>query len=156
MSAVATHVNSISVGMCQGFSAVLLPQLLDSNSSIVVNSAEASWIGECINFSTTYFIRGVLKLYRSIRRKPSTYYYCLITFIQVYYHKSVVNVKYLHRLNTVCFKVFHVTETMFDESKSRTRIKRYDRAEIIFVALVISFSENVLLKSLFTVNNPCR
>lgn len=46
MSAVATHVNSISVGMCQGFSAVLLPQLLDSNSSILVNNAEASWIGE--------------------------------------------------------------------------------------------------------------
>ncbi|VVC37016.1 Sugar/inositol transporter,Major facilitator superfamily domain,Major facilitator, sugar transporter- [Cinara cedri] len=44
MSAVAAHVNSISVGMCQGFSAVLLPQLLDSNSSIFVDSAEASWI----------------------------------------------------------------------------------------------------------------
>lgn len=46
MSAVAAHVNSISVGMCQGFSAVLLPQLLDSNSSILVNNVEASWIGE--------------------------------------------------------------------------------------------------------------
>uniref|UniRef100_A0A2S2NAW7 Facilitated trehalose transporter Tret1 n=1 Tax=Schizaphis graminum TaxID=13262 RepID=A0A2S2NAW7_SCHGA len=44
MSAVAAHVNSISVGMCQGFSAVLLPQLLDSNSSILVNNVEASWI----------------------------------------------------------------------------------------------------------------
>ncbi|XP_050423495.1 facilitated trehalose transporter Tret1-like [Adelges cooleyi] len=44
MSAVATHVNSISVGMCQGFSAVLLPQLLDSSSSILVNNTEASWI----------------------------------------------------------------------------------------------------------------
>ncbi|XP_025194957.1 facilitated trehalose transporter Tret1-like isoform X2 [Melanaphis sacchari] len=44
MSAVAAHVNSISVGMCQGFSAVLIPQLLDSNSSILVNNVEASWI----------------------------------------------------------------------------------------------------------------
>ncbi|XP_001944504.2 facilitated trehalose transporter Tret1 isoform X1 [Acyrthosiphon pisum] len=44
MSAVAAHVNSISVGMCQGFSAVLLPQLLDSKSTILVNNVEASWI----------------------------------------------------------------------------------------------------------------
>ncbi|XP_025421187.1 facilitated trehalose transporter Tret1-like isoform X2 [Sipha flava] len=44
MSAVVAHVNSISVGMCQGFSAVLLPQLLDSSSSILVNNVEASWI----------------------------------------------------------------------------------------------------------------
>lgn len=42
---VATHVNSVSVGMCQGYSAVLLPQLEDSNSSIQVNTDEASWIG---------------------------------------------------------------------------------------------------------------
>lgn len=46
LAAVVAHVNSISVGMCQGFSAVLLPQLLDSSSSILVNNVQASWIGE--------------------------------------------------------------------------------------------------------------
>jgi len=59
MSAVAAHVNSISVGMCQGFSAVLLPQLLNSNSSISVNNVEASWIGEA---KTTSIIAASIAL----------------------------------------------------------------------------------------------
>lgn len=49
-----THLNSISVGMCQGYSAVLLPQLCDAaqdnlvknfNNELVINSEQATWIG---------------------------------------------------------------------------------------------------------------
>ncbi|XP_046661074.1 facilitated trehalose transporter Tret1-like isoform X1 [Homalodisca vitripennis] len=41
---VATHINSVSVGMCQGYSAILLPQLQDPASPLQVNTEEASWI----------------------------------------------------------------------------------------------------------------
>lgn len=43
---VAAHLNSISVGMCQGYSAVLLPQLTSHASPLQVSNDEASWIGE--------------------------------------------------------------------------------------------------------------
>ncbi|XP_065214994.1 facilitated trehalose transporter Tret1-like isoform X2 [Planococcus citri] len=43
-----THLNSINVGMCQGYSAILLPQLLnpidDTDDVLMINSEEASWI----------------------------------------------------------------------------------------------------------------
>ncbi|XP_054278714.1 facilitated trehalose transporter Tret1-2 homolog [Macrosteles quadrilineatus] len=41
---VATHINSVSVGMCQGYSAILLPQLQDPSSPLHVDTEEASWI----------------------------------------------------------------------------------------------------------------
>ncbi|XP_072159152.1 facilitated trehalose transporter Tret1 isoform X2 [Bemisia tabaci] len=41
---VAAHLNSISVGMCQGYSAVLLPQLTSHASPLQVSNDEASWI----------------------------------------------------------------------------------------------------------------
>lgn len=44
LATVATHINSVSVGMCQGYSAILLPQLQDSHSTIHITSNEASWL----------------------------------------------------------------------------------------------------------------
>nr|CAD7596399.1 unnamed protein product [Timema genevievae] len=41
---VAAHGNSISVGLCQGFSAVLIPQLMNSTSTIQITEEESSWI----------------------------------------------------------------------------------------------------------------
>jgi len=43
---VAAHGNSVSVGMCQGYSAVLLPQLQQDGSQLMVTDDEASWIGK--------------------------------------------------------------------------------------------------------------
>ncbi|XP_066905316.1 facilitated trehalose transporter Tret1 isoform X1 [Halyomorpha halys] len=50
--ALAIHTNSISIGMSQGFSAVLLPQLESNRSSIQVDSEEASWIASLGVIST--------------------------------------------------------------------------------------------------------
>lgn len=53
LATVATHFNSISIGFCQGYSAILLPQISESSSHIyfmdedvqfTVNSEEGSWI----------------------------------------------------------------------------------------------------------------
>uniref|UniRef100_A0A1B6DNR0 Major facilitator superfamily (MFS) profile domain-containing protein n=2 Tax=Clastoptera arizonana TaxID=38151 RepID=A0A1B6DNR0_9HEMI len=41
---VATHINSVSIGMCQGYSAILLPQLEEATSPIQANTDEGSWI----------------------------------------------------------------------------------------------------------------
>nr|CAD7428989.1 unnamed protein product [Timema monikensis] len=41
---VAAHGNSISVGLCQGYSAVLIPQLMTSTSTIQITEEESSWI----------------------------------------------------------------------------------------------------------------
>ena len=43
---VAAHGNSVSVGMCQGYSAVLLPQLQQNGTQLMVTAEEASWIGK--------------------------------------------------------------------------------------------------------------
>lgn len=43
---IAAHGNSVSVGMCQGYSAVLLPQLQQGGSQLVVTDEQASWIGK--------------------------------------------------------------------------------------------------------------
>lgn len=43
---IAAHGNSVSVGMCQGYSAVLLPQLQQNGSQLMVTNEEASWIGK--------------------------------------------------------------------------------------------------------------
>ncbi|XP_069703052.1 facilitated trehalose transporter Tret1-like [Periplaneta americana] len=44
MATIAAHGNSISVGLCQGYSAVLLPQLMQDGSTLIVTKEEASWI----------------------------------------------------------------------------------------------------------------
>jgi hypothetical protein len=45
---VAAHGNSVSVGLCQGYSAVLLPQLQQNGSQLMVTDVEASWIGKAL------------------------------------------------------------------------------------------------------------
>lgn len=45
--------------MCQGYSAVLLPQLLDTSTddaddTLVIDSEQASWIGKCYLIIGTY------------------------------------------------------------------------------------------------------
>lgn len=42
---IAAHTNSISVGMCQGYSAVLIPQLEAANYAHITHD-DASWIGK--------------------------------------------------------------------------------------------------------------
>lgn len=44
IATIAAHGNSISVGMNQGYSAVLLPQLMQQGTSLHVTEEEASWI----------------------------------------------------------------------------------------------------------------
>lgn len=44
LATAATHINSVSVGMCQGYSAILLPQLQDSQSTFHISSTESSWL----------------------------------------------------------------------------------------------------------------
>lgn len=44
----AAHGNSVSVGLCQGYSAVLLPQLQQNGSQLMVTDEEASWIGKAL------------------------------------------------------------------------------------------------------------
>jgi len=51
VAALAAHSNSISVGMCQGYSAILVPQLqqdraLHPETRLKVSEEDASWIGE--------------------------------------------------------------------------------------------------------------
>ncbi|KAK9505293.1 hypothetical protein O3M35_009383 [Rhynocoris fuscipes] len=50
--ALAVHTNSISVGMSQGFSAVLIPQLQLPSSYIKVDNQDASWIASLGVIST--------------------------------------------------------------------------------------------------------
>lgn len=45
-ASIAAHSNSISVGLTQGYSAVLLPQLTSPTSNIFVSKEESSWIGK--------------------------------------------------------------------------------------------------------------
>lgn len=44
LATLAAHSNSISVGLCQGYSAILLPQLQDKASKLVITEQDASWI----------------------------------------------------------------------------------------------------------------
>ena len=47
VAALVAHGHSVSVGLCQGYSAVLLPQLSSPDSDLGVISGEAaSWLGE--------------------------------------------------------------------------------------------------------------
>ncbi|XP_075227470.1 facilitated trehalose transporter Tret1-like isoform X2 [Lycorma delicatula] len=48
---IAAHTNSISVGMCQGYSAVLLPQL-QADATLNISQEEASWIASLGVIST--------------------------------------------------------------------------------------------------------
>ncbi|KAJ1528408.1 hypothetical protein ONE63_006822 [Megalurothrips usitatus] len=44
LATLAAHSNSISVGLCQGYSAILLPQLQDKDSKLDISEQDASWI----------------------------------------------------------------------------------------------------------------
>lgn len=52
LATLAAHSNSISVGLCQGYSAILLPQLQDKGSKLVVSEQDASWIGESVTVTS--------------------------------------------------------------------------------------------------------
>ncbi|KAK6633704.1 hypothetical protein RUM44_004311 [Polyplax serrata] len=58
----AAHSSSISVGMTQGYSAVLLPQLGSSDSSLNITKEEASWIASLGVISTPFgaLLSGIL------------------------------------------------------------------------------------------------
>jgi hypothetical protein len=51
-AALVAHGHSVSVGLCQGYSAVLLPQLAAPNADLgAITPEQASWIGK---FLSTY------------------------------------------------------------------------------------------------------
>ena len=46
LAAVCAHSVSISIGMCQGYSAILIPQLI-SSGRIIIDQEQSSWLGKC-------------------------------------------------------------------------------------------------------------
>ncbi|KAJ8885728.1 hypothetical protein PR048_011926 [Dryococelus australis] len=44
VATIAAHSNSVSVGLCQGFSAVLIPQMMAKGSALPITEDDASWM----------------------------------------------------------------------------------------------------------------
>ncbi|XP_065222662.1 facilitated trehalose transporter Tret1-like [Planococcus citri] len=61
----------LSIGICQGFSAVLIPQLQNSNSELQINSEDASWIASVGVAAMPIFAVLVGILMEAIGRKRS-------------------------------------------------------------------------------------
>jgi hypothetical protein len=61
LAAFCAHSVSISIGICQGYSAILIPQL-NSSYGIHVDSEESSWLGECVYANLVGEEKGVVAL----------------------------------------------------------------------------------------------
>jgi hypothetical protein len=91
VSALVAHGHSVSVGLCQGYSAVLLPQLSSPDSDLGVISGEAaSWLGE--TFKRTRVSQTALK----DRSSSESCYMCRVSFNYThhFFNKSMIIFKH--------------------------------------------------------------
>jgi facilitated trehalose transporter len=59
VAALLANIGTINTGMIFGYSAVAIPQLLESDSKVHVNEEQASWIGKYpIYVQLRFFVNG--------------------------------------------------------------------------------------------------